>query len=753
MKRNLLILVIAGACVITLLILGVVGLVLWMKANDQSLFDVPNPVAADPMAPADPALLSKPLDPWSIDPVPVDTMYLVMPFVNEDHLVTIDGFDFMFHLQEAMFPGMSRGMGINRNNFTKTMLRRLCEYSPDRSCLLTKEIQEDVITYMKPTHLVEGAYSEKNGEWLISMTIEEGDNHWEKDFVFPTGHHIETRIGIVTWMVECGAFPVESQLREYIGICPYGKNVFRFEGELYEAMRNDPRHDEWDRVFKEEGENPINRFYRILAATNAEDEKMANQLMPTPLDEDGYMYDFIARSVALNFLKKKSASIHEREMIMALYPGMIDQAKVYIYRTFSKGQKREAYLHSVDQWQSRVSQYPDTDLMKGDAYHSAAWDHRGNGWVSTVSGNSMGKYVQYGSIASKCYETCLSNNIPEPYVVGRLINTNEGRACGASGSSKQWHLKTAKRYPDQRETWRAMLNYSRPRWGGSDKAAMNMIDVSMTLRPKNLDFGKNAIDYHEIEAQLYSDKNDWSYFKKYCDQFPARKKQVIAGFDRLRAKEAPEHLASLAACVATMLEDSSLVHQIVTDHPDVFDSISSNTTYGNWFGQTRRRVIYSLIFLGEWERAKKALKITRKSDEYYRSKDRGEMLSFLDDRQYIDSYEALAEAMLGEKDKGIKIIEGLPPHPDCLTMIPYIRAHFNEMEKADYEALLEFQKHYPNDPDPFYIRALAALKQGWYDSALHEIKTAEMQSGKPWAAIKNEVMELLEELDLTEATN
>jgi hypothetical protein len=744
MKRNFWILTSSIVLFALVLVVGAVFFMLRVSKGEVRVADtVPEPVAADPMAPADPALLSKPLDPWSIEPVPVDTMYLVLPLVHDDRVTSVSE-GLLTRVQEGIIPGISRSMGITRGDYTKGMIGRMSEYSPSGETKLTDEVIQDIAQFINPSHVVSGSYEVQDSHWLISVRVESGDETWEKSFDLPEGNFFQAQREVALWMVECGALVVEEGQKNLIEMLPYGERVSSYKSELYVEMNNDPNHEEWGALVEQFGENDLHQFYRMIAAVNAEDLEMIQKLTPPPLEKDASLFARLSRIKSLKYQGEAAAACHERELTMAIYPGIIGQGYFYIYDTFSKGQKREEFVHSVEQWCKRVSQYPLAKVMEGDAFLDAAWDFRGNGFSNTVSQSAWDNFYKYGDKGVASLETALASGIPEPFAAQLLVTLKSAIQHDRMGALKV-HKMTKERYPDEMDTWHTFLNFTRPRWGGSQFEAMKMIDDAMASRPNNYKFGKLAVRFHEVEAQIYTDYSNMDYIKDYFVQFPETKYQYIDAFERLNAKDSPDYLVAYGLSVAAMLDDQDLIQKALVDHPGVTKSLNANTAYYNWLGRTRLYVVYGCLLQGQWEELRELMEVIRSEDEIFRDKSKWRNVTFNDPWGYVNAYEAFAQAMTDDIDAGIEKLESIKPHKDRMTWLPYIRAHFNRMEQVDLDALVEYQEKEPQSVKPYYIRALHLLKQGKRDEALKEIDATKDLSGDPWIAVTNEVMELLEE--------
>lgn len=734
MKRNFLI-----------LLFSVMSLIFFRGAAISDSEAIPEPVAANPMKPADPALLSKPLDPWSIEPVRVDTMYLVLPFLWEGKTGGL-GTTLMTEAQEGLIPCLSRDMGITRSGYTREMIKSMSDYSNNTDVVeLTDSVVKDVIKFSHPSHVISGSYTVKDGRLIVSVQVEEGKNKWTKNFDLPENHLFQFRRDIVQWMVECGALKVKDErARALSGMLPYGEGVMTYGDKLYGEMTSDPHHQEWDALIKMYGENDYHQFLRMCAAVKAKDMEMVKKLTPGPLGEKAAFFERLARKQSLKYQQKLDAASHELELVIAVYPGIFGQANAYFNYTFSEGQKREEFVHAVEEWCKRVSQYPLANVMAGEAMRDAAWDYRGTGFANTVTPTAWKKFDEFGRKGIVFLEAAMKCGIPEPNAVHHLMTLKMAVERNHEEAMKL-HRRTCTRYPDEHDTWFTIMEFTRPRWGGTHQQVMQLIDEAITSRPKNYHFAQLAVDYHFGEAAYEDDQNDWAQIKTYFKNHPDRREQLIKATKPMLVEDAPDPLKGYALSVWAMAQDREMIQKILLEYPNVIDDLTEANCHRNRVGYSRYQVLYHMVGLGQWKKLCKVLPVIRKEDEEYR-KIEGKEYCVADTSGWdaFEAYEALAIAMDGDFDEGIELLEKMSPHPTRFLYLLYIRAHYACLTRKDFEDLEAFAKYYTDDPDPNYIRALYYLKKKDDGYAMKELEEAKKLTGTPWVSLKNEVLEFLE---------
>jgi hypothetical protein len=699
--------------------------------------NIPDPVPEKIIPPADPGLLSKPADPWTVAPVPIKSVLLVMPF-RHDEVYDDTGRTLVDVICHRWSIDMQRDFAIIPLVNVNRMISKMSVYTKTYDYRFEKAVEDAITQFTKPTHRLRGTWREENGAWIIDAEFNARDKAMTETFRVPAGNDLQASHEIIRWMVEVGDFGLEPATAALLLTPTCGPTILSGKDPRYEKLFSDPHDPTWDALFAASPHSARLINACMGAAVHAKDSAMIDQLDPGVLEPGAPVALHLARRQRFDYLKQKDAARHELELIMAKYPGLMSKARDYTFDFFEQGEFRDDYMQGVQEWHRRSRPSSLADSWLAGAHKQVAWDYRGSGWANTVSDNAWRQFRSHNEQGILLLEKTLKDAPPTPYVCEELC-----QIYGSNGPGEKMHAVheiLIRQWPDCIDTWYAVLNYTRPRWGGSNEEAMALIDRAMASRPNNAAMGSLAVYYHHGESAIEFKQSIWyNKVSDYAKAHPDRARQLREAGARLASPLAKDEDAAVAVNVAAMLDDDKLAGIAVTNHPDLYKYIRYRA-YSSWYGTTMARAAFAYAGVGNWEKLKAVSDLAQKDDDALWASGQTPWEIVFWDKPAGEYLRAVLDAMTGDPQKGIARLEVITKDNGRCITLNYLRVKFGEPLPPDAEEKVTKagQTEKKDEGDALCVLALIAFQRGDKARAQELLARAESHKDHLWKVLRED---------------
>jgi hypothetical protein len=116
-------------------------------------------------------------------------------------------------------------------------------------------------------------------------------------------------------------------------------------------------------------------------------------------------------------------------------------------------------------------------LLEGEVHRRKAWDARGQGWASTMTGQGWRVFETENDLAELAFERAWQLDATKPLAAARLIAVNMGQSDRAG--MRLWFERALAAQIDHPQSWRAYKQALAPRWLGSREALLALADAAI----------------------------------------------------------------------------------------------------------------------------------------------------------------------------------------------------------------------------------------------------------------------------------
>lgn len=597
--------------------------------------------------------------PWAIEPVPVDTIILAMPLMGDGEY-TGDG----FHITRTLILQWQRSLARRMSVVPREVIYAQLEVNNPRLFGFPYPGDERVLERMKrmnqPTHVLTGSYEVDGDEWVIYLQFAHGDSVHQETVRAPVGEDVTAAAEISKWVLGLPVFDLSREEVQRLNRPYFGGLIGSFDGGTRLELFDNPDHPKWEEFRRLRGYEDLYRMERVWAAMILERQDIADELLGDAPPDDGHVTEYLARVVREELSGNLGGMIEEQEWLLARYPGLTRILRLHLWGPEARREHLEAYQRLFENWYARSDQSPKYSLWLGYIYSRIAWDYRGSGFSDTVSRAQWQKFGEYNDAAEKQLSWGLMEGGFQPFFVNRLLGI-----YGSSGSTRNRMFRlfdqVSQEYPEHSGNWSTLLNYLRPRWGGSIEEIVEMGERAMTVSNDNPNVLITLIQLHNEEAWFNSrdaeEKNQWGVVNVYFDRFPEARRQARRIIVKLMGNDVHESFAASGIYYAGLMNFFDTIADGIKLREDLYDVWEEYNDSHYYVPHTRRFFVAHYIHIGSWEEARKLIRDFIDIDNRIRQSGQAGRLGVVYQTTSAGEVDlALVEALLGNETEARQLL-------------------------------------------------------------------------------------------------
>lgn len=724
------------AALLFLTLVTSVGVIGWLAVSGRIAIVTPgdrrpDPVPAVAIPKVDKREASQPLDPWSVEPVPVTAWIAILP-LDKDGVYTKETRRIARLMASAWSASLERPIGVLSHDTIRGYLERQSTFTPRGDSRVLFDAAERVRVYHKATHILHGTLQEQDGQWVAEAMLRLPTGEISQRFSVNEGEDCRLASEMMRWMVENAGIAMSAETAHNLTLPPLGESRWSsLEGDG-KAMMEDAGHAGWDGA---SAANPTARFLRAGVAAQAHDVQTLAAMKPDPLAADAPALDHMLRLLWADAAGEKGVQAHEAALLLAKYPGLAAGAETWKSGIFGRGERRDDYIGALEKWSERTGGSSYSRQLLAGAHIDSAWDWRGAGWGSTV--NSRARQGFNGNLQKSraIAEDLLRVEVADPRVGLNLLTI-----IGATSDSAELirtHYALAERFPDFRDFWDTTLHFNRPRWGGSNEESTKLIDKAMKSRPENASFGRLALEYWWGESKVsVPDSVNFPFkLRRLMDTYEGVGRQVDEGMERLLSDGCTAQDAAFVITAAFPLQDHGYARRAVERHPDAYTYIDNNLIDSGVRGTALSLAVWSMAELGEWDQTLEAIEMVKKNDEDVRAGRTHQgyaewNIAFPDERlrEILHGYVLVSSGK--DRTRGYELLEANARGEALEFYTVYTKYRDKQPATiADFQQLELCKEAQPTNPEAWYMEALLHESQGASEKAAAAFAEAKKRTG------------------------
>lgn len=588
-----------------------------------------------------------------VEPVEIRATLLIMPFSTNGE-VTEQGLHFASALGLQWRRSLPRSIGLIPEEFALEMIRERHQRHTSFPYPLTAGTLERVMRYTRPTHVVHGSWEEADDQWHVEVVLEHGGISTTRTLTLPPRHDIAAAASITDWILEEGGLELTDVERERLRRPYFGGVYDSMMGDEILAMVNDPiHHPAWEDFAAMEGARDLYVMERVYKALDAGELDFAVGLVPRhEPPPDATSADLLPIMVLTETGEYKDRHVEALDFIMAAFPGFHRLAASTI--GFMDGsdlgpRDMESLRQSIIRWHDANPTSPYLQAMVGEFHSRLAWKRRGTEFAHRVPHDAMADFRRHTETARLWLESSQREGGFHPPHAATLIGTYG--AMSRHDSARALFEDVVKEYPLHTQAWAALLNFMRPRWGGTIEEGITLIDRALESAPDFAMFGFLPLAFHVPEGRyMRGDAEIRDAMEDYFRRYPKAKEQVEEGFRRVFSEGATAGSALSGLYYAMMMDEDSRGRGAARHHPDLHRRDWSFMPV-DYRPMAHFILIFAYLDHGYWE---EMVEIVDKAVEMDRAVKAGEaeteQLVFMQ-QGWAEAYLALAHANIGNRDR------------------------------------------------------------------------------------------------------
>lgn len=702
----------------------------------------PNPVKEVAFPIPDPAEASEPKDPWSVDPVPVTSWLCLLPLEHKG-VYDAQSLEISEAMQITWWSNLERPMGLLPRTYMLGYLRRISTRDAQGNTRAVPGTAEMIRSGLGATHVLEGSYREEDGELRVQARLLTPTGELRREFAVAAREDLRMAALLCRWVAEEGGIPMSASTRARMAKPLYGEALPSTHAAEWKELRAKPTDPRWDALVKE---SPVAGVIRLSLAYDQGLNGLLVQLTPPIPAPDAPLWERAARYFWAEATIRKGVQVLELQHVMAQYPGHLAPGAIWNGGMFDQGQKREQFVDAMRQWSARTNDHVVTRTYLAIALSASAWDWRGTGWSNTVTNQAWRQFATLQDESLAIYTALLDREGADPLIGSEML-----QLIGSNGNRSDMlalHQKVAARWPDHLDNWSTTLNYTRPRWGGSDSEAMELIDKAMASRPDNPSFGALAIYYFWREITNTGGRNIRDTFNGYAFSYPGFRRQWREAVERLSSPNATNENLALALNATSMGFDAFAARRIVRARPQVHRQVLAAAVDKS----TRDSAIYATIWaLAEeenWEMVFDIFDLAEgKNPGDLKPRQLEPLQQFLSANPKVAALKPYAEVLSGREAKEpLERLAALPQDDSTKILAMHARLRAGVLTEEDRLTLIAMTQKDLRATSS-YLLALHALRDGNKEEAKRMMDRARPAISKntPWEPVRRDVFEAMGE--------
>jgi hypothetical protein len=555
---------------------------------------------------------SQPLDPWSIKPVPVDQIWLVLPARRaSDGLIDQEGIQLAFLTNAAIESVMPRSLALIPSNWTIPQISAMMDYRGDDLMELTEQAENDLVRHAGATHTIAMTYAHQGDSTIVGIQLMTPGGARTTSITVPRQHDVEAARQAALYLIRESGLAIDAVRRARLeaGV-PGGPGWESTHQGIRAEARKDPHHPAW-----EPGGKPRDPFtepelflLRVRSAIEAKDYPLLTKLDPGPLPKGSQVPLRMARSYLLVTIQQNEEALHEARLLMAEYPGELTNRLRLNTPGLTWFQKDDRLWADFERWAARMPSLPIVRLAQADGALTIASAARGTGWASEVSREDMASWRRYNTLAGRIAAEVLTETGPFPPTSQTMVAA--AFRDGDPELALEQHRKLLAKYPDSAATWGLVSTFLMPRWYGRGDQGGLLLDAAMAERPRNARLARFVYDlyYLDIYRSHYSNARWLEFVADWAAANPVQGARLWRAYEIAMQENVRPEERGEAAFIASMLRDHVRRRAAVEADPRVWRHI-------RWIlsdmsaGRAELEVLEDLVALGEWEEYTEAIKV------------------------------------------------------------------------------------------------------------------------------------------------